>query len=158
MSDELASHNPRMMFVTMACLVYDLQSGQITCANAGHNPMALFGPGKPPRFVFPSSSIVAGLFPGNPVCCESMDLAPGDTLVLFSDGVTEAFNKEEELFGDARLLAQLDREPGQNAAGTVSSILQAVSRHAAGAPQSDDISIVAVRYSPNRSVAESQKS
>ena len=157
-SDELASHNPRMMFVTLACLVYDLQSGQVTCANAGHNPMALFGPGKPPRFVFPSSSIVAGLFPGNPVCCESMDLAPGDTLVLFSDGVTEAFSKEEELFGEERLLAQLGREPGQNAAGTVSSILEAVSRHAAGAPQSDDISIVAVRYSPNGSEGGSRES
>ena len=66
-SDELASHNPRNMFVTMACLIYDLRSGQVTCANAGHNAMALFGPGKPPRFVFPSSGIVAGLFPGNDV-------------------------------------------------------------------------------------------
>ena len=137
------------MFVTMACLINDLRSGQVTCANAGHNAMALFGPGKPPRFVFPSSGIVAGLFPGNEVRGEAMDLMPGDTLVLFSDGVTEAFSKEEELFGDERLLAQLGREPGQTAAGTVSSILQSVSSHAAGAPQSDDISIVAVHYSPN---------
>ena len=80
---------------------------EVTCANAGHNSMALFGPGKPPRFVFPSTGMVAGLFPGNSVSDESMDLVPGDTLVLFSDGVTEAFSKEEELFGDERLLAQL---------------------------------------------------
>ena len=145
-SDELVTQNPRKMFVTMACLIYDLRSGQVTCANAGHNSMALFGPGKPPRFVFPSTGMVAGMFPGNSVCDESIDLVPGDTLVLFSDGVTEAFSKEEELFGDERLLAQLGCEPGQNAAGTVSSILQAVRSHATGAPQSDDISIVAVRY------------
>ena len=147
-SDELVKQNPRMMFVTMACLVYDLRSGQVTCANAGHNPLVLFGPGRPPRFVFPSTGMVAGLFPGNSVCDESMKLVPGDTLVLYSDGVTEAFNKGEDLFGDARLLAQLGNDPGQNAAGTVSSILQAVRSHAAGAHQSDDISIVAVRYSP----------
>ena len=145
-SDELITQNPRKMFVTMACLIYDLRSGQVTCANAGHNPMALFGPGKPPRFVFPSTGMVAGMFPDNSVCDDSIDLVPGDTLVLFSDGVTEAFSKEEELFGDERLLAQLVREPGQNAAGTVSGILQAVRSHATGAPQSDDISIVAVRY------------
>jgi sigma-B regulation protein RsbU (phosphoserine phosphatase) len=148
-SDELVTQNPRKMFVTMACLVYDLRSGQVTCANAGHNPVALIGPGKPPRFVFPSTGMVAGLFPGNSVCGESMGLVPGDTLVLFSDGVTEAFNKDEELFSDRRLLAQLAEEPGQDAAGTVSSILRAVRSHAAGAPQSDDISIVAVRYSPH---------
>ena len=75
-SDELVTQNPRKMFVTMACLVYDLRSRQVTCANAGHNPVALIGHGKPPRFVFPSTGMVAGLFPGNSVCGESMDLVP----------------------------------------------------------------------------------
>jgi sigma-B regulation protein RsbU (phosphoserine phosphatase) len=147
-SDELVTQNPRKMFVTMACLVYDLKSRRVTCANAGHNPVLLFGPGKPPRFVFPSTGMVAGLFPGNTVSGETVDLEPEDTLVLFSDGVTEAFSKEEELFGDTRLLAQVTKEPGQSALETVAGILGSVRNHAAGAPQSDDISIVAVRFSP----------
>ncbi len=147
-SDELVTQNPRKMFVTMACLVYDLKSRRVTCANAGHNPVLLFGPGKPPRFVFPSTGMVAGLFPGNTVSGETVDLEPEDTLVLFSDGVTEAFSKEEELFGDTRLLAQVAKQPGRSALETVSGILGSVRNHAAGAPQSDDISIVAVRFSP----------
>jgi sigma-B regulation protein RsbU (phosphoserine phosphatase) len=92
--------------------------------------------------------MVAGLFPGNPVSGESLELEAEDTLVLFSDGVTEAFSRDEELFGNERLLDQLTGEPGQNACETVSSILRAVRQHASGAPQSDDISIVAVRFSP----------
>ena len=144
-SDELATQNPRKMFVTMACLVYDLKSRRVTCANAGHNPVLYFGPGKPPRFVFPSTGMVAGLFPGNSVSDESLVLEPGDTMVLYSDGVTEAFSKEEELFGDERLLAQVTGQPGLSAAETVSGILGAVRKHATGAHQSDDISILAVR-------------
>jgi sigma-B regulation protein RsbU (phosphoserine phosphatase) len=133
------------MFVTMACLVYDLKSRRVTCANAGHNPVLYFGPGKPPRFVFPSTGMVAGLFPGNLVSGESLELEPGDTMVLYSDGVTEAFSKDEELFGDKRLLAQVTEQPGLSAAETVSGILGAVRKHATGAHQSDDISILAVR-------------
>jgi phosphoserine phosphatase RsbU/P len=148
-NDELASQNPRQMFVTMACLIFDLRSGRVSCANAGHNSPVLFGPGRPPRFVFPSSGMVAGLFPGNSVIGESMELTARDTLVLYSDGVTEAFNLQEELFSDERLLGRLSNDPGQNAAETVSSILKAVRNHAAGAPQSDDISIIAVRYAPS---------
>jgi sigma-B regulation protein RsbU (phosphoserine phosphatase) len=151
-SDELVTQNPRKMFVTMGCLVYDLKSQRVTCANAGHNPAVLLRRGEPPRFVFPSTGMVAGLFPGNPVSGESLDLIADDTLVLFSDGVTEAFSKDEELFGNERLLGQLANEPGRNASETVSSILRAVRNHASGAPQSDDISIVAVRYSPHGQV------
>jgi sigma-B regulation protein RsbU (phosphoserine phosphatase) len=66
-------------------------------------------------------------------------------MVLYSDGVTEAFSKEEELFGDERLLAQVTGQPGLSAAETVSGILGAVRKHATGAHQSDDISILAVR-------------
>ena len=148
-SDELVTQNPRKMFVTMGCLVYDLKSGRVTCANAGHNPVVLLRQGQPPQFVFPSTGMVAGLFPGNAVSGESLELEAEDTLVLFSDGVTEAFSRDEELFGNERLLGQLADEPGRNAQETVSSILQAVRKHASGAPQSDDISIVAVRYSPH---------
>jgi sigma-B regulation protein RsbU (phosphoserine phosphatase) len=147
-SDELVTQNPRKMFVTMGCLVFDLKSRRVTCANAGHNSVVLLRNGEPPRFVFPATGMVAGLFPGNPVSGESLGLEAQDTLVLFSDGVTEAFSKDEELFGNERLLGQLAEEPGQNACETVSSILRAVRKHAAGAAQSDDISIVAVRYSP----------
>jgi sigma-B regulation protein RsbU (phosphoserine phosphatase) len=82
------------------------------------------------------------------VADESLDFAPGETLLLFSDGVSEAFGPGQELFGDDRLLEQLTREPGETAAETVASVRTAVRRHAADTPQSDDITIVAVRRVP----------
>jgi sigma-B regulation protein RsbU (phosphoserine phosphatase) len=92
--------------------------------------------------------MVAGLMPGVEIASETMELEPGDTLVLYSDGVTEAYDPQQELFGEESLLEQLAREPGRNATETVASVLGAVRRHAAGAPQSDDTTIVAVRYAP----------
>ena len=148
MNDELAAQNPRSMFVSLACLVFDLRKGRVTGASAGHNPVVLVSPGRTPRMVFPSSGMVAGMFPGIEIHSESIDLGPEDALVLYSDGVTEAFNSQEEQFGDERLLEHLGQGSRQSAAEMVRSTLEAVRRHAAGAPQSDDICIVAVRYTP----------
>ena len=143
LNEELVAQNPRGMFVTMACLVFDIQSGRVTGASAGHNPLVLLGMGGPPRFVFPASGTAAGLFPDNEIASVSMDIAPGDTLVLYTDGVTEAVNPEGKMFGDERLLKCL--EPGKNATQTVTHLLQSVRDYAAGAAQSDDFTIVAVR-------------
>jgi sigma-B regulation protein RsbU (phosphoserine phosphatase) len=134
-----------MMFVTLACVVFDLRAGTVKGASAGHPELVLLGPGRPPRFVFSSSGAVAGVMPGSEVTDESMEFAPGETFLLYSDGVSEAFGPEQELFGDDRLLEQLTREPGKTAAETVASVRAAVRRHAAETPQSDDITIVAVR-------------
>jgi sigma-B regulation protein RsbU (phosphoserine phosphatase) len=147
-NDELAAQNPRMMFVTLACLVIDLRAGTVKGASAGHPALVLLAPGRPPRFVFSSSGAVAGIIPGAEMSSESIDLASGETLVLFSDGVSEAFGPGQELFGDERLVEHLAREPGATATETVASVLSAVRRHAAGTAQSDDITIVAVRRLP----------
>jgi phosphoserine phosphatase RsbU/P len=144
-NSELTASNPRGMFVTLCCASFDLPTGRVVCASAGHHAAVHLAPGRPPRFVFPSSGPVLGLLPGAQYSSESLSVAPGETLVLFSDGVTEAYDPAENLFGDERLLDQLVREPGATAAETVNSILGAVHRHAAGAPQSDDVTIVAVR-------------
>ncbi|MGE5228719.1 MAG: PP2C family protein-serine/threonine phosphatase, partial [Deltaproteobacteria bacterium] len=111
LNDELAEQNPRGMFVTIQCLVFDLGAGQVACAGAGHHQLVLLSPGRPPRLAFPSSGRPAGLMPFNPVERESLPLSPGDTFVLFSDGVSEAMNAREEFFGEARLLAHLGALP-----------------------------------------------
>ena len=149
LNDELSVQNPRSMFVTLACLVFDLRHKKVTHASAGHSPPVLLRAGSPPRYVFDQSGMVAGLMPGGEIPSETMDLEPGDTFVLFSDGVTEAYDPKQELFGEDRLLEQLAQNPGQNATETVASVLDAVRAHAAGSPQSDDTTIVAVRYTGN---------
>jgi sigma-B regulation protein RsbU (phosphoserine phosphatase) len=146
-NEELTASNPRGMFVTLCCAVFDVSAGRVTCASAGHLACIHLGVARSPRSVFSSSGPVLGLMSGVQFSSETLPFERGETLVLFSDGVTEAFDPAEDLFGDTRLLEQLAREPGQTAAETIGSIAGAVQRHAAGAPQSDDIAIVAVRRS-----------
>jgi sigma-B regulation protein RsbU (phosphoserine phosphatase) len=142
---ELTASNPRGMFVTLCCAIFDMPAGRVTCASAGHHAALLLAPERSPRPVFSSSGPVLGLMPGAQFSNETLSFERGETLVLFSDGVTEAFNLAEDLFGDARLIEQLAREPGETAAETVRTILGAVQGHSAGAPQSDDVTILAVR-------------
>jgi sigma-B regulation protein RsbU (phosphoserine phosphatase) len=147
-NDELLEQNPRGMFVTLQCLVVDPTTMQVSCAGAGHDSAVLVSPGKPPRLVIPPTGRVIGLLPDNPVTSETLTLRPGETIVLFTDGVGEAFSPTQELFGEARLLAHLAQEPGGNAEETTRSVVEAVRRHAAGAKQSDDITVVSIRCAP----------
>lgn len=147
-NDELIEQNPRGMFVTLQCLVIDAKRREVACASAGHHSAVLLAPGKPPRLAIQASGRVVGLMPDNPVVGETLELEAGETLVLFTDGVSEAFDADQQLFGEERLLEQLAREPGRTASETTASVLGAVRRHAAGAKQSDDITLVAVRREP----------
>jgi len=145
LNDELAEQNPRGMFVTMQCLVFDLAKQKVSCAGAGHHQLAILSPGCPPRLAFPSSGRPAGLMPFNPIESESMPMVLGDMFVLFSDGVSEAMNPAEDFFGEERLLEELAAEPGAGPARIVERVLAAVRTFANGAPQSDDISILAAQ-------------
>jgi sigma-B regulation protein RsbU (phosphoserine phosphatase) len=146
LNDELAAQNPRGMFVTIQCLVFDLAAKRVTCAGAGHHQLVILSPGQAPRLAFPSSGRPAGLLPLNRIESESMPLSPGDTFVLFSDGVTEATNAADEFFGEDRLLAHLGVSSEATPAVIVKDTLQAVRDFAGAAQQSDDITILAARY------------
>jgi phosphoserine phosphatase RsbU/P len=148
LNDELLAQNPRGMFVTLQCLVFDLAKGTVTCASAGHHGAALVLPGHIPRLAFDSTGCVLGLLPAGEVTSDTLQLRPGATLVLFTDGVSEALDQNDELFGEERLLEYLAASPDRSARDTALGVLDAVRRHAAGAKQSDDITIVSVRYAP----------
>ena len=146
LNDELLEQNPRGMFVTMQCLLFDLASQRVTCASAGHHAAALVRTGQPPAMTFTASGAVLGLLPAGEIPTETCDLRNGDSFVLFTDGVSEAFNPDDELFGDERLLGYLNSPNGRSARDTATGVLDAVRKHAGTAPQSDDITVVAVRY------------
>lgn len=144
-NESLVAHNPRSMFVTLICLVYDPKTGLVTCANAGHPPPVLLRPGAAPSLALSTGALVLGVMPGLKVDVGALELQPGDTLVLYTDGVTEAFNTRLELFDEAKLLACL-RNAAESPAGQVAStVLAAVRTHAGGHPQSDDITVLTVQ-------------
>jgi len=147
LNDELLEQNPRGMFVTLQCLLYDLTRRSVTCASAGHHGAVLMTPGQPAKLVFTSSSgRVLGLLPADEIASETLQLQPGETLVLFTDGVSEAFDANQELFGEERLLSCLAASATKSARETTLTVLDAVRRYATGAKQSDDITVVSVRY------------
>lgn len=143
---ELLEQNPRGMFVTLQCLVFDLAARTVTCASAGHHAAVRIHPGRPPSMVFTTSGAVLGLLQVEAFSSETIPLEAGDELVMFTDGVSEAFAADDELFGEERLLALLAESPGRNARETSLGVLEAVRRHATGIKQSDDITVVSVRY------------
>ena len=80
---------------------------------------------------------------------QSIDLAPGDTLFLYTDGVSEAMDEEKRLFTEPRIRDTLNAlPPEQDVAGILSAVLEAVRRHAGNAEQSDDITMLGLRYLP----------
>ena len=151
LNDELLRQNPRGMFVTLQLVVFDPIHRTVTCASAGHHAAARLAPGRSPRLAFTSSGRVLGLLPSDSIGSETLELTPGETFVLFTDGVTEAFDSNGELYGDERLVAHLEGCPGLSARETTLGVLDAVRRHAAGAKQSDDITVVSVRFAAQAS-------
>jgi phosphoserine phosphatase RsbU/P len=145
LNDELAADNPSGMFVTLICAVFEPKSGRLTLANAGHCRPVILHDGQPPRWAVKNLGTGLGFEPGLEFQRTDLQLHTGDVLVLYSDGVTEAFNAQEELYGDGRLLADAVGLSGQSAPAITSSLLQKVRTFANGAPQSDDIAIMTLK-------------
>ncbi|MFC4729708.1 SpoIIE family protein phosphatase [Coralloluteibacterium thermophilus] len=142
-SQLLAEGNDACMFITTLIGCIDLRNGDCMLASAGHEaPLLLRADGRAERLEFGS---------GPPLGFEVHEdfplwrgrLGPGDSLIAWTDGVTEAFDADDEAFGDDRLQAALraDRAADENCG----HLLAAVHAFAAGAPQSDDITILAIR-------------
>jgi sigma-B regulation protein RsbU (phosphoserine phosphatase) len=144
-NNALEVQNPRGMFVTMMCLILDPATGIVTCANAGHPSAVLVRPGEKPCTTLNSTGMVSGVISGIEISSVTLELRSGDILVLYTDGVTEAFNSKNIMFEESGLLDCLGNADRMGAEEAVSAVVEAVRHHAAGFPQSDDITVVAVR-------------
>lgn len=141
----LVLQNPRNMFVTLLCMIVDPQTGTVTCANAGHPPAVLLRAGAEPCVALETTGLVSGVMSGIEIGSVSMELQPGETLVIYTDGVTEAFDVTGDLFGETALIQCLKNAAGQPAEAIVSTVVAAVTAHAGDCPQSDDLTVIAVR-------------
>ena len=122
--------------------------GEMTYCNAGHNPPMVVGASGVRRLEV--GGPVVGLLEFAPYDQETVQLVPGDTIIIFSDGVSEALNSAGEEFGDDRLQAVVQPVRQQPAAEIVDRLVAAVREFTRGAPQSDDITAMAVRYLGDR--------
>jgi sigma-B regulation protein RsbU (phosphoserine phosphatase) len=143
---ELCRRNDSGMFVTVFMGVLDLRDGRFSYCSGGHNPpfrvtvggdvLALEGP----------HGLVLGVIPESGYGLGSLVLGAGDSLLLYTDGVTEAMDPQGDFFGEERLTAHLARCGGATPEELCGDLLAEVDRFASGAAQSDDITLVALRY------------
>jgi phosphoserine phosphatase RsbU/P len=148
LNDELAVDNPSGMFVTFLCGVFEADSRHLVLANAGHCRPVLLPAGQAPRWAVESLGTGLGFEPGLTFERTELTLHEGDTLILYTDGVTEAFNSQEECYGTERLLGEAVAFQGQSAPAVAAGLLQKVRAFAGPAPQSDDIAILTFKFAP----------
>ncbi|MBA2258364.1 MAG: SpoIIE family protein phosphatase [Acidobacteria bacterium] len=147
MNAELAVDNERQFFVTALVGRLDLTSGRLAYSSAGHPaPLRLSTSGTAEPLAAPDGGIALGILEDAAYEEVELQLGPGELLLLFTDGVTEAINVNGELFSDARLLGALAEHGARPAADIVNRVVEAVNGFAAGAPQEDDITVLALRY------------
>ena len=137
------THDDTHMFATVFLGALDPSDGLLLYVNCGHEfPILVNWAGVKERLE-PTGPLV-GVFPGAQFEIRSVCIEPGDTLVAFTDGVTEARNAKDEFFGRERLYALMAR-PVSTAAELLDCILASVQEHMDGADPSDDITLLAVR-------------
>ena len=147
MNAELARDNERQFFVTALVGRLDLRSGELAYATAGHPPpLKTSADGAPRPLDAVEGGIALGILADATYEEGVVPLQPGDVLLMYTDGVTEAIDGTGQLFSDARLLESLDAGRGRPVVEIVENLMNAVNAFAAGQPQEDDITVLALRY------------
>jgi phosphoserine phosphatase RsbU/P len=146
MNSNLTAQSDSAMFTTVFYGILDTRSGELQFANGGHNRPYVLAVDGQPRPLSEESGPIVGIMDGFSYDTYTGRLAPGETLVLYTDGVTEARDKNDAFFGDRRLEQLLAVHCGESAEQLVASLHAAVQEFAIGEPQADDITVLALRY------------
>jgi serine phosphatase RsbU (regulator of sigma subunit) len=140
----LVANNSEDMFTTLFCGVLDVPSGTMSYCNCGHNPPLVIRRGEGTFESLRNCGPPLGIADDINYVPRSTTLAPGDLLLLYTDGVTEAENPQLAQFGIERLEQTILETRGQPARRVVEHVIKSVAAFAKGAPQSDDITCVAI--------------
>jgi sigma-B regulation protein RsbU (phosphoserine phosphatase) len=131
----------RFVTVFFAALARD---GRLTCCNAGHNPPILVSGSTVRRLE--TGGLICGLFEQATYQEETIQLQPGDMLLIFSDGISEAMNAAGDEFGDDRILSCLQQHARADVGEVLECLVQTVATFASGTIQGDDMTAVVLRY------------
>jgi sigma-B regulation protein RsbU (phosphoserine phosphatase) len=133
------------MFVTVFYAIYNTKTGELAYCNGGHNsPYILRANGHVEQMPM-STNCLVGIIQGVQYTSNLEQLNPGDTLVMYTDGVNEAFNNHLEEYGESRMESALAKLNGLSCNDIINGQLDDVRAFAGDAPQSDDITILALK-------------
>ncbi|QAZ68676.1 SpoIIE family protein phosphatase [Solidesulfovibrio carbinolicus] len=143
---ELCVDNESMLFVTMFLAILDCDTGEMTFSNAGHNPPARLAPDGTVSWLALPRGLFLGVMEDAVYRTATVTLAPGEKIVAFTDGVTEAQNPAQELFGTDRLLTVLSKAASMPPEVLDAAVMQAATEYAEDAEQADDITVLTLLY------------
>lgn len=146
-NNELCRQNPLDLFVTVFVGVLDPRTGQLDYANGGHNPPLLRDAQGHTQWLPSTGDMALGVMPDMPYTCARQQLSAGQTLLCYTDGVTEAFDTWHEAYGEERLQCLMEGTQHLSAEQIVERLFSSVADFARGAPQSDDITVAALTWS-----------
>ncbi len=147
-NNQLCANNRTDLFVTAILFILDIETGHLQYANAGHNPPIIIQKGKEAQWVNTKPAFVLAGMEDINYTTQDIMLSHGDVILLYTDGVTESFDKLENLFSDERLinLARGLSEEQKDPEKLVSFINKAVFDFSEGVDQADDITVLAMRW------------
>ena len=140
---QLCENNQAEMFVTAWLGIYEVSTGKLTAANAGHEYPALRRGDGPFALVRDRHGFVLAGMEGSRYREYTLTLEPGDVLFLYTDGVTEATDRDNTLYGTDRMLEALNRSPGAGPRQLLETVKESIDRFVGEAPQFDDITMLA---------------
>ena len=144
-NDLLTQDNDSLMFVTIFYGVYDPATGTLTYANGGHNPPLIVHSDGSSMELPQTNGVALGVMDGMEYEQSTVTLEPGDTVVFYTDGVSEAMNSVNEEFGMDRFGKVFANAPPSDAVAANRVVFEAVHQFADGTPQSDDITCLTLR-------------
>lgn len=143
---DLSEENDKLLFVTLCCFILNVKTGEFVYSNAGHDaPVIAHSDGSSEWLELPKG-IVLGVDPVAAYQTRSGKLVAGDTLLVYTDGVNEAMSPDRQVYSNERLLATTGTLAGMGAKEAAETLMASVKEHAAGAPPSDDITIMTLTY------------
>lgn len=148
-NDQLCQNNDAMMFVTAFVGLLNIKTGHLTYVNAGHNPPLVYR-AKDKKFSYMEvkRNFVLGGMDEMEFKGQDLTLEPGDKLLLYTDGVTEALNEADEMYGEERLINTLDAAEADklNLQELLAVVQKSLALHVGTAAQSDDITMLTLSY------------
>lgn len=142
----LQADNKADMFVTLFYGILNTRTGELTYCNGGHNPPYLIHTDGQVEALEKIGGMALGIFSDRPYRAKTVPLKPGETVFLYTDGITEAENGQDEFFTEDRLIPVLQRLATASAQQILEGVIEEVKTFASGAPQSDDITALAIRF------------
>jgi len=145
-NQELCIDNETAMFVTIFCGILNTRTGEVSYSNGGHNPPYLCSNSKGITALNDKSGMALGVLDEATYTTNKVTIGNGDRIFLYTDGVTEAMDKEGIMYSDDRLINLLEEQKDFTPEMIVNKTFNEVKNFSSGAPQADDITIMAIQF------------